>query len=148
MAESLHEEYAAKRMEIVLVNTLDINVWVDPVQLQTGLTNILENSVKYSDKEQGRIEVECADNGEFVTVSLTDNGPGVPEDSLTKLFDVFYRSDPSRQNPSKGSGLGLAITAKIMARMNGSIRAENALGGGLRIILTLPKYYDEEGRQT
>ena len=52
---------------------------------------------------------------------------------------MFYRSDPARKNPAGGSGLGLAIAAKAVQRMRGSIRAENAETGGLRIIITLPK---------
>ena len=64
----------------------------------------------------------------------------VPEEALEKLFDIFYRTDPSRSNPSKGSGLGLSITAKIIEKLGGSIRAENIPEGGLAIIMMLPKY--------
>ena len=63
----------------------------------------------------------------------------MPAEACGKLFDVFYRSDPARKNPAGGSGLGLAIAAKAAARMGGTIRAENAPGGGLSIILTLPE---------
>ncbi|MDR3593223.1 ATP-binding protein, partial [Clostridium sp.] len=65
---------------------------------------------------------------------------GVSDEALEKLFDVFYRTDPSRSNPSKGSGLGLSITAKILEQLGGSIKAENVTEGGLAIIMTLPKY--------
>ncbi|HCR74083.1 MAG TPA: hypothetical protein DIW26_06835 [Ruminococcus sp.] len=58
-------------------------------------------------------------------IAIDDNGPGVPDEALPKLFDVFYRSDSSRNNPNKGSGLGPAITAKILERFGGSIYAEN-----------------------
>jgi len=57
---------------------------------------------------------------------------------LGKLFDVFYRTDKARNNSIQGSGLGLAISAKILERLGGSIYAENAMGGGLSIILELP----------
>ena len=62
----------------------------------------------------------------------------MPEEALPKLFDVFYRSDPSRKNPNQGSGLGVAIVAKSAARMGGSVHAENRPEGGLRIVLEFP----------
>lgn len=68
----------------------------------------------------------------------TTTGPGVPAQALPKLFDVFYRNDPSRKNPNQGSGLGLAIVSKTMERMKGSIRAENLPQGGLRMVLKIP----------
>jgi len=71
-------------------------------------------------------------------LSLTDDGPGVPAEALPQLFDVFYRSDPSRRDPQNGSGLGLAIAAKAIAQMGGSISAANVKGGGLAIEIELP----------
>jgi signal transduction histidine kinase len=58
----------------------------------------------------------------MVEIRLTDDGPGVPEEALDKLFDVFYRVDQSRN--TRGNGLGLAISQKIVNRMGGSMRAE------------------------
>ena len=69
---------------------------------------------------------------------MDDDGPGVPEAALPKLFDAFYRNDPSRNNPDQGSGLGLAIAAKSLERMSGSIRAENLPGAGLRMTIHIP----------
>ena len=66
------------------------------------------------------------------------NGPGVPNESIEKLFDLFYRSDASRKNPSNGSGIGLATAKKIINMMNGEIKAKNVVNGGLAIIITLP----------
>ena len=74
-----------------------------------------------------------------MNIIIEDNGPGVKEEALDKLFDVFYRNDPSRNNPNKGSGLGLAITSKILEHLGGSISAENVKPKGLRIIFKLPK---------
>jgi K+-sensing histidine kinase KdpD len=107
----------------------------------------LENSVKYKnkDKGKGKMKISCKTDDNYIAIRLEDNGPGVSEEALEKLFDVFYRSDPSRSNPSKGSGLGLSITAKILEQLGGAIRAENAKEGGLAIIMMLPKY---EGGKT
>jgi signal transduction histidine kinase len=100
------------------------------------MVNILENSVKHKDVKQGRIEIELSFPGGMAEIRLTDNGPGVPEEVLEKLFDVFYRTDPSRN--TKGSGLRLAISKKIIGRMGGAMSAGLSKGHGLVIIIRLP----------
>ncbi len=73
-----------------------------------------------------------------VTLWMEDNGPGVPEEQLPCLFEPFYRGDAARTKPGAGSGLGLAVVKKSMQQMGGNVRAENAPGGGLRIVMQLP----------
>lgn len=84
------------------------------------------------------MEISLYSRGERLFISFADNGPGVNETDLPKLFDSFYRTDPARSNVRKGSGLGLAIVRQIILAMNGTIRAESAAGGGLTIIIDLP----------
>jgi signal transduction histidine kinase len=67
---------------------------------------------------------------------FADDGPGVPAVAIGKLFDVFFRADPSRNK--KGNGLGLAISAKIIERMGGAIHAELLATGGLAVVVQLP----------
>lgn len=141
MAANFTEEYEKKGLIIKLKqNVKDIYVQVDIVQLRNAIINVLENSVKYKNKEQGKMKISCAAGNNYIVIKLEDNGPGVSEEALEKLFDVFYRTDPSRSNPSKGSGLGLSITAKILEQLGGSMRAENVPEGGLAILMMLPKY--------
>ena len=123
-------------LEITAAQLAPVTVSADPEQLRRVLSNILENSIKYKDKETGRLCITLEENGRLV---LADDGPGVPEEALPKLFDVFYRSDPARKNPAGGSGLGLAIAAKAVQGMGGTIRAYNVPDGGLAIEITLPK---------
>lgn len=120
------------------------HVYADPVQLRSAVTNILENSLKYKDEKTVNVTIHCEDLPENLDLIIDDDGPGVPQEALPKLFDVFYRSDPSRNNPNKGSGLGLAITAKILEHSGGSIHAENLQPKGLRIVMTLPKEKKDE----
>lgn len=80
-----------------------------------------------------------------VHLTITDDGPGVSAEALPKLFDVFYRSDPSRHNPNQGSGLGLAIVARAVQRMGGSVRASAAEPHGLVIEIVLPKGEENHG---
>ena len=112
-------------------------VLIDTVQFKNIVQNILGNSVKYCNRNDACAKIYCKkiDDG-FVSITITDNGPGVPDGMITRMFDVFYRGDESRNNP--GSGLGLAISSKIIKRLNGFIQAENVTGGGLSIIITLP----------
>ena len=90
----------------------DLMDYADPIPLENAFTNILENSLKYKDSDAVDVTIRCEELPESVTITIDSNGPGVPEESVFKLFDVFYRSDPSRNDSHKGSGLGLAITAK------------------------------------
>ena len=113
-----------------------LTVSADPEQLRRVFSNILENSIKYKNKETGHLRITLEESGRLV---LADDGPGVPETALPKLFDVFYRSDPARKNPAGGSGLGLAIASKAVRGMGGTIRAYNGPDGGLAIEIILPR---------
>ena len=123
-------------LEITAEQLAPVTVSADPGQLRRVLSNILENSIKYKNKEIGHLRITLEESGRLV---LADDGPGVPEDALPKLFDVFYRSDPARKNPAGGSGLGLAIASKAVHGMGGTIRAYNVPNGGLAIEITLSK---------
>jgi signal transduction histidine kinase len=116
----------------------------DRVLLQNVIINILENSVKYKAGEIGEVTVSGRADDGGIRICLADNGIGVSQDALGKLFDVFYRADPSRGEI--GNGLGLAISAKIIGRMGGNISAEPVSGGGLAIVIDLPLAYEAEGK--
>jgi len=134
------DEYRERGLAISLEEkTQGVFVSIDTVQFRNVVQNILDNSAKYGGKENARAEIYCRGNENSVSITIKDNGPGVSEEMLKKMFEVFYRSDISRNNPGKGSGLGLAISSKIAERLNGSITAENARGGGLSVIITLPR---------
>ena len=127
-------------MELTAGPLAPVTVSADPEQLHRVLANVLENSIKYKTKAIGHFRITLEENGHLV---LADDGPGVPEEALPKLFDVFYRSDPARKNPAGGSGLGLAIAAKAVRAMGGAIQACSGPDGGLAIEIMLPK---EENR--
>ena len=76
-------------------------------------------------------------------ISFADDGMGVADAELAKLFDSFYRTDPARTNVAKGSGLGLAIVKQIISSLQGEIWAEQTAGGGLTICMLLPIVEDE-----
>ena len=133
------EEYRRRGLQIkigAMPNSAIIEA--DPTYFHSILTNLLDNSAKYKEKDIGTAIISARTNGQYFRLLVEDDGPGVPTEALPKLFDVFYRSDPSRENPNQGSGLGLAIVAKTMERMGGAICAENLSNGGLRMVLEIP----------
>ena len=141
MVAGFTDEYRERGLAISIKETTQgVFVSLDVVQFRNVVQNILNNSVKYGNKDDVRTEIFCKRDDGYVSINIKDNGPGVSEEMLTKIFKVFYRGDISRNNPSEGSGLGLAISSKIIERLGGSMTAENVEGGGLSIIIKLPEW--------
>ena len=139
MVSCIADEYKEMGLDVSLEENAHGNIQIDTVQFKNIVENILGNSVKYCNRKDARAEIFCQIIDDTnISISIKDNGVGVPDEMLTKMFNVFYRGDEARNNPAKGSGLGLAISSKIIERFNGSIRAENVPDGGLAIIITLP----------
>ncbi len=113
--------------------------------LRQALVNILHNAVTYSPSDTTiTIEMKKSDS-EYLAIEVTDNGMGVPENSLPRLFDKFYRVPGSK---SGGTGLGLAITKAIIDLHQGKIIAENFKGAGLKIsMLLIPDTEDGKAKE-
>lgn len=148
LVRALGTEYEEKGLLLSAGDLVPATVSADPDQLRRVLTNIMENSVKYKTKDKGNLAISLREESGGYRLSLCDDGPGVPEDALPHLFEVFYRSDPSRQNPHRGSGLGLAIAANAIQRMKGTIEAKAGENGGLEITICLPKTEELHGENT
>jgi two-component system sensor histidine kinase VicK len=99
--------------------------------------NVISNAIKYT-SEKGRIDVDIMDKGEALTICVKDNGVGVPQEDLARIFERFYRLDKSRSKQEGGTGLGLAISKQIIERHGGKIVAENNLDSGTKILIDLP----------
>jgi signal transduction histidine kinase len=150
MVQEAEHEYARRGLALKTGETRKgMFVDADVLWLRNVIINILENSVKYKTREQGNVVIRCTAGNDITCAELylTDDGPGVPAEKLEKLFDVFYRSDPSRNK--KGSGIGLAISRKIIERMGGTIHAElpepfaGVEARGLGIVIRLPLRQEE-----
>ncbi len=102
------------------------------------ISNVAGNAQKYAPGATLHISATTTTDG--AVLELADNGPGAAPETLSHLFDVFYRTDPARQHPGSGSGLGLAVVARAMQRMDGKAEAAKTPGGGLTIRLTFPKF--------
>ncbi|HHS97997.1 MAG TPA: HAMP domain-containing protein [Chloroflexi bacterium] len=121
-------------------------VLADRDRLAQVMGNLLSNAVRYV-PEGGHVSVRVEDRGREVAVAVVDDGPGVAEEDLERLFDRFWRGDPARRRATGGSGLGLAIARHIVEAHSGRIWAEPTPGGGLTVIFTLPAAEIAEGRR-
>ena len=107
-------------------------------EIRRLLINILDNAIKYN-CDGGKIELEAAGNKGFITISLQNSGPGIPQADLENVFEQFYRVEKSRSLQYGGAGLGLAIVKQIVKLHEGSIKMESTPGSWSRITIKLPK---------
>ncbi|SOD95896.1 sensor histidine kinase [Spirosoma fluviale] len=113
--EQLEKIAHAKRTSLVLKSTHPGPVWVkaDAQRILQVMTNLIENAVKYGN-ENGHVQVNLEDDKKFVLVSIRDDGPGIPPEHLSRIFERFYRVEKSRSKDRGGTGLGLAIVKHIL----------------------------------
>lgn len=140
LVSAVVDEYEQKGVSLI-IDQLPVDAFccIDSIQFGNVIQNIWSNTAKYKKKEHATSTITCEESEDCIMISVYDDGPGVQEEALDKLFDIFYRTDDSRQNVALGSGLGLAISAKIINRFQGTISARNHADGGLCIDITLPK---------
>ncbi|MBN1626898.1 MAG: HAMP domain-containing protein [Deltaproteobacteria bacterium] len=115
----------------------ELTVLGDPMRLVQLFSNIIENALIHAEKP-GRLIIRQTNTKDSISLIFEDTGPGVPEDSLPRLFERLYRADSSRSRSTGGSGLGLAICKTIAELHHGAIKARNGDEGGLEIEVTLP----------
>ncbi|MGC4116183.1 MAG: ATP-binding protein [Myxococcales bacterium] len=112
-------------------------VLADPRALEQVLANLLDNAVKYA-SEGGCIRVRGAAAGASVELTVEDDGPGIEAKHLPRLFERFYRVDPSRSRELGGTGLGLSIVKHLAEAMGGRVRVESERGKYSRFVVSLP----------
>lgn len=146
----LAADRAATMLEPLLEDrdvTLSVNgrpplVLGDVDRLQQVVLNLVDNASRIVG-EGGHVVVELTGEGDRAVLSVIDDGPGIPEADLPRLFDRFYRADSSRTRASGGAGLGLAIVRAIVRAHGGRIEAANMPGGGARMTVVLPAIAEE-----
>ncbi|PYR25989.1 MAG: hypothetical protein DMF98_10365 [Acidobacteria bacterium] len=112
-------------------------VRVDPAKLHDALRNLIANAINYA-PEQTTIHVAATPVGGRIAIAVSDEGPGIPEQDLSRVFERFYRVDNSRARDPGGTGLGLAIVRHLIELHGRSVRAENPPEGVARFVLTVP----------
>lgn len=120
-----------------------------PELLRRAIENVVRNAARFT-PEGSEVEVRVARTEAgarpAARVAVRDHGPGVPPDALARLFDPFYRVGSARDRGGGGAGIGLAITERAVRLHGGSVRADNAEGGGLSVVIEIPLSRPEGGK--
>lgn len=126
------------RLRMVIPDTSAVPlVKLDPVRIEQVLNNILSNAMRYA-PESGEVQVTMLVKDGWIEVVIADNGPGIPEDAIARLFERFFRADTSRSHETGRTGLGLAIARQLTLAHGGEIRARNQPGGGAEFRIRFP----------
>lgn len=132
--------FASKSLNVAkeYSSSIDTSVYVDAKLIQQVFQNLFENCFRYTN-ERGNIRITLRSKANELVAIIEDSAPGVPDESLPKLFDRLYRVDSSRSRASGGSGLGLAICQNIVEAHQGTIEASHSSLGGVKVVVRLPK---------
>ncbi len=123
-------------IELVLASRY-LSVYADKRKIQQVLYNLLDNAIKFSDYDS-IVTIETTEHGDKVSVSVKDNGVGIPRSSLNQIWERFYKTDPSRGRDKKGTGLGLSIVKEAINAHGENINVISTEGVGTEFVFTLP----------
>jgi two-component system sensor histidine kinase CpxA len=135
VADAVHRERtegAEFRVEV----PADLHVSANPELLTRALSNLLRNAIQHAAKS-GPVTIHAERTATGIAITVSDSGTGVPEEDLTKIFDAFYRVDPSRTRDTGGAGLGLAIVKTCVEACFGTVTARNREPHGLEVRIQL-----------
>ncbi len=124
----------------------EVWVWIDKDKMTQVLDNIISNAIKYS-PEGGKItfSVDVKKQQQKLVVKISDEGVGIPDEKLNKIFERFYRVDKARSRKLGGTGLGLAISREMIEAHGGNIWADSKEGEGTTVLFTLPLMTQSRG---
>jgi two-component system, OmpR family, sensor histidine kinase SenX3 len=141
---------AAEQKGIEVVVSDDVNVgkiFGDDDQLNAALSNLISNAIKYSPAHT-KVGVGSRRVDNMIEISVTDQGPGIPESDVERIFERFYRVDPARSRDTGGTGLGLAIVKHVCANHGGDCLVWSQVGQGSTFTLRFPAYQNGAGTPT
>lgn len=146
-ADEIGQELKKDDFDYSIVNNTksDPVLFIDTDRFSRVINNIISNSIKYRRKDvRGKISLIISEYEHTVIFEIADNGMGVDNKSLSRIFDTLYRADKARSNVSDGSGLGLAVCKQIVELHKGMIWAQTNAEKGLSIFISLPKTEETE----
>lgn len=136
--EKLEIEISKKHHKVENLVTANVPlVYADKSGIERVVLNILSNSIKYT-KENGSIKIYVGFVYNDAYIKIIDNGIGIPEKDLTRIFERFYRVDKARSREFGGTGLGLSIAKEILNQNNGSIDIKSEVGKGTEVVIRVP----------
>jgi len=131
----LEDQWSRKNLELDICLE-PITYWGDPELLQQLWMNLVENAIKFSD-DYGSILISAKETHQEIVVIIADEGIGIAEESIGRIFEKFYQADAS--HAQMGNGLGLAIAKRIVELCGGTVHCESKIGAGTTFTVTLPK---------
>jgi signal transduction histidine kinase len=135
LIQSIVDDMADAGMDVVFDPAPEVLVDCRSSALKRAITNLVDNAVKYGHK--ARVTLQAREK--LVEIAIEDEGPGIPEKELARVFQPFYRVEESRNRESGGVGLGLAIAQSLVQKNNGTLSLQNRPSGGLRAQILLPR---------
>ncbi len=134
---ALYDGRAAEKGLELEADTKRCMIYADPDKIEQVLENLVSNAIKYTNK--GKIKISVQEQGDEVTVKVSDTGIGISEDHLSRLFDRFYRTDKARSRDKGGTGLGLSVVKSILNAHGSDIQVESKPGKGSEFSFKLPR---------
>ncbi|MBI4801596.1 MAG: PAS domain-containing protein [Elusimicrobia bacterium] len=138
LVTSLASVFRSKKAVVSNIIPADLRVNADPEKLGQVFINLLDNAVKFS-PESPKVEISAQELPGSVKVLVRDNGTGIPQSRLARVFERFYRVDQARSRETGGTGLGLSIVKHVVELHGGSVGVESAEGRGSTFWFTIPK---------
>jgi len=136
-AERFRARHPDRTLDVAFVSDLPL-LHVDPVLCRRVIDNVLENAHKYTPDPSRPIRLAVSRTVEGVVFDVEDNGIGIPDDDLPRVFTAFFRSERSRSRGTGGVGLGLTLAKRIVDAHGGAIRAKSARDAGTTVTVVFP----------
>jgi two-component system sensor histidine kinase SenX3 len=134
----------ARNIWVTITEGLDATVLGDREQLIMAIHNLIENAINYS-PENTKVSVTTNIEADIVEISVADQGIGIPEEELDRIFERFYRVDPARSRETGGTGLGLSIVKHVSTKHGGEVKVWSSPNVGSTFALRLPIYLQDGG---
>jgi len=132
------QKISQKNSTVTVSCAENVKLEVHPGMLELAIVNLIDNAVKYS-QNHAEIKVAAENTSSNTIISVSDNGPGIPEEHLPRLFERFYRIDKGRSRAMGGTGLGLSIVKHIAQLHNGTVTVESTVGIGTVFKIHIPR---------
>ena len=143
VASSMRLQFEKKNAAVSISSEGDSSLEGDRLHLVSVIFNLLDNALKYS-YDNPHINITTIDGGNKLSLIVTDDGIGIPQEYREKVFEKFFRVPTGNLHNAKGYGLGLSYVAQVVKKHNGSIKVEPLEGGGSKFVIVIPKHqYDQ-----
>jgi two-component system sensor histidine kinase SenX3 len=137
----------ARKISVQFTPVLHAKVLGDRTQLEMAISNLIENAINYSPEGTQVIITEKCEN-DLIEITVTDQGIGIPEKDLERIFERFYRVDPARSRQTGGTGLGLSIVKHVITNHGGDVSVWSAEGAGSTFTIRLPQFQPSKKSET